>query len=108
MITTQDGEHITEAQQLAAVIKGNGKTTIRAVGRAFLVRAPIYLVADIEAMAKSAKQSRNAMAVQLLTVAVEATKAQLDPGTVQQLDGDAFLAMTAYLDEPLENEQVEV
>ena len=108
MITTEDGEHISEAEHLASVIRGTGKTTIKAVARPFIVRTPIYLLADIDAMAKSAGQSRNSMAIQLLNVAIEATKANLDTATRQKIDGDAFEAMTVFLANSLENEQVEV
>lgn len=108
MIKTEEGEQITEAEHLAAVIKGTGKTTIKAVARSFIIRAPIYLLADIDAMAKSAGQSRNSMTIQLLNVAIEVTKAELDLTTRQKLDGDAFASMTAFMANALENEQVEV
>jgi len=108
MISTQDGEHITEAKHLASVIRGTGKTTIKAVARPFIVRAPIYLLADIDAMAKSAGQSRNSMTIQLLKVAIEETKANLDAATCQKIDGDAFQAMAVFMANSLENEQVEV
>lgn len=108
MITTPDGEHITEAEHLAAVIRGTGKTTIKAVARPFIIRAPLYVLADIDAMAKSAGQSRNSMAIQLLNVAIEVTKGNLDTATRQKIDGDAFQAMTVFMANAFENEQLEV
>ena len=108
MITTEDGEHISEAAHLASVIRGTGKRSIRAVARPFIIRAPIYLLADIDAMAKSAGQSRNSIAIQLLNVAIDETKAKLDTATREKIDGDAFEAMTAFLANAVENEQVEV
>lgn len=108
MIHTDHGEHISEAQHLASVIEGTGKTRLKAVARAFIIRAPIYLLADIEAMAKAAGQSRNSLTIQLLTVAIEETKAKLNAATVERLDIDAMDSMTAFLANDLENEQVEV
>lgn len=107
MIHTDDGERITEAKHLAAVIKGTGKTSMKAAAKAMIIRAPLYLVADIDAMAKMANQSRNALVIQLLTVAIEETKAELDAETVSRIDGEAFQLLGAMCAED-ETETVEI
>ena len=56
----------TAAEQLAAVIAGNGTTRYTGTMRPILARIPETQLVDLDAMAKMSGKSRSAMVVHLL------------------------------------------
>lgn len=103
----QSMEIPTKAQQLAAVIGGTGKSTLKAVARPVLLRVPETDLAELDAMAKMADKSRNAMAVHLLGVALDAVRSELAEEDLQALNEQVFQRFNELQTSTADRESVE-
>jgi hypothetical protein len=77
-MTMQTDELPTKAEILAGALSGSGSMVIRGVARPVLARLPIWMLSEVDAMAAMSRKSRNAMLIQLIDVALEATRKELD------------------------------
>lgn len=97
----------SKAEQLAAVIGGTGKSTLKAVARPVLLRVPETDLAELDAMAKMANKSRNAMAVHLLEVALDAVRSELAEEDLQTLNDQVFQRFNELQTSTVDRESVE-
>lgn len=76
----------SQVEQLAAMLKGTGKTSFTAVARPIVLRIPEHTLADLDAMAKLAGKSRNSMACHLLSAAIEEVRSSMDESSAHELN----------------------
>ena len=97
----------TAAEQLAAVIAGNGTTRYIGTMRPVLARVPETQLVELDAMAKFSGKSRSAMVVHLLDVAFQEVRRVSDPSVVKRIDAEAFAALQVLQSFPQDAEQGE-
>lgn len=85
MITTDDGEVIQAADQVASIVEGRGETHYMGVTKVISVRLPLHLSAKLQALAHKSGRTRNSMMVNLLEVGLEEVYQRLTPETLAQL-----------------------
>lgn len=103
----QEDDFPTKAQQIAAVIGGTGTSTLKAVARPVLLRLPETDLSELDAMAKLADKSRNAMAVYLLQIGLEAVRNELSEGQRKALDEQVFHRFSELQFNTVDRESVE-
>lgn len=86
MSYSENEQAISRSDHLASVIEGSAKSSFSAVARPVLLRIPEYTLAEVDAMAKLANRSRNAMACELLALAIEEVRQRLNDETVSRLN----------------------
>lgn len=97
----------TAAEQLAAVIAGNGTTRYIGTMRPILARIPETQLVDLDAMAKMSGKSRSAMVVHLLDVAIEEVRRVSTPAALKRIDAEALSAFQVLQQFPEGAEQGE-
>lgn len=97
----------TAAEQLAAVIAGNGTTRYIGTMRPILARIPETQLVDLDAMAKMSGKSRSAMVVHLLDVAIEEVRRVSTPAALKRIDAEALSALQVLQQFPEGAEQGE-
>lgn len=75
-----------KVDHLAAMLKGQATTRFVAVARPIVLRVPESTLADLDAMAKMAGKSRNAMAIHLLDAAIEEVRSTMDGDSIANLN----------------------
>lgn len=85
MLTTDEGEVIQAADQVAAIVEGRGENTYIGVTKVTSVRLPLHLSVKLQALAHKSGKTRNAMIVNLLEVGLEEVHQRLTPETLAQL-----------------------
>lgn len=85
MLTTDEGEVIQAADQVAAIVEGRGENTYIGVTKVTSVRLPLHLAVKLQALAHKSGKTRNAMIVNLLEVGLEEVHQRLTPETLAQL-----------------------
>ena len=85
MFTTDEGEVIQAADQVAAIVEGRGENTYIGVTKVTSVRLPLHLAVKLQALAHKSGRTRNAMIVNLLEVGLEEVHQRLTPETLAQL-----------------------
>lgn len=85
MLTTDEGEIIQAADQVAAIVEGRGENSYIGVTKVTSVRLPLHLSVKLQALAHKSGKTRNAMMVNLLEVGLEEVYQRLSPETVEQL-----------------------
>jgi hypothetical protein len=76
----------TKAQMIASNLAGTGESHYVSAARPVLLRIPEHLLAQVDAMAKIGKKSRNAMAIELLDLAVDSVRETLPENVLANLD----------------------
>lgn len=100
-------ESVSKAERLAAVIGGTGKSMIVSVARPVLLRIPEHDLAELDAMAKMAEKSRNAMAIHLLEVAIEAVREAMTEEDLTALNGEVIKRHSDFFEDTADRESVE-
>lgn len=77
-IKVSETEYISQAEHVAAILSGTAKTTMTAATRAVAYRAPIHILAVVDAMAAHSGKSRNSMLNSLLQVGIDEVRENLD------------------------------
>jgi predicted DNA-binding protein len=85
MLTTDEGEVIQAADQVAAIVEGRGENTYIGVTKVTSVRLPLHLAVKLQALAHKSGKTRNAMMVNLLEVGLEEVYQRLAPKTLEEL-----------------------
>lgn len=85
MLTTDEGEVIQAADQVAAIVEGRGETHYMGVTKVISVRLPLHLSVKLQALAHKSGRTRNSMMVNLLEVGLEEVFQRLTPETLAQL-----------------------
>ena len=79
-------EEVSQAEHIAGILSGTNSTTSTAVVRAVAYRAPIHILAVVDAMAQQAKKSRTSMINMLLQVGIDEVREKLeDPELIEKL-----------------------
>lgn len=97
----------TKAEHLAAVIEGTGSTRLIGVARPVLLRVPEWNLAELDAMAKMAGKSRNAMAVHLLDLALDVVREKLSDDKLSNLNHEVLQRHVAMGLDTADREAVE-
>lgn len=104
-----DDEMPSKAEHLAQVIAGKGTTGLSGVARPVLLRLPVWDLAELDAMAKFAGKSRNAMAIHLIEAGIEEVRRAMDNDTLVDLNAETTQRVMAWHAEGYhpENDSVE-
>lgn len=90
-------EEVSQAQHVAGIISGTAKTSSTASVKSVAYRAPVHLLAAVDAMAVHAKKSRNAMINLLLQVGIDEVRENLDQqDVIEKLSALEFEALQGY------------
>lgn len=76
---------ITRAEQTAAILEGRGESSFMGATTVISVRLPVIQEAEIQAFAKKANKTRNAMISILLDVGMEAVRSHLSEETAEEI-----------------------
>lgn len=97
-IKVSDTEYISQAEHVAGILSGTAKTILTSATRGVAYRAPIHLLAIIDAMATHSGTSRNSMINSLLEVGIDEVRENLDQidviAKLSILEGDYLHALT--------------
>jgi len=85
MIITDEGIEIPAADEVAAIIEGQGESAYVGNTKVISVRLSKHLAAKIQALCHKSGKTRNAMLCNLLDVGVEEVTKRLKPETLAQL-----------------------
>jgi len=85
-IKLDDGEVISEAQQVASIVEGEGVGISKGVAKVLSMRLQLRTLAEVEALAHKSKRSRNATLEALLEVGVEEVHKLLRVETMQEVN----------------------
>lgn len=86
-------EKVTNTEHVAAMLYGNATTNTVSVVKVVAYRIPVHLLAPVDAMAKKAGKSRNAMLNLLLQVGIDEVRKQLPDDVAEKLtmaESEAF------------------
>ena len=89
-------EEISRADAVADLLSGNAKGSLTAVFRPIAYRAPVHILAVVDAMAVLSKKSRNAMLNILLSVAIEEVRGKLDSSVMEKLQIEESKAIADF------------
>ena len=106
MFITDDGEKISKAEMLASVLSGTGESFFASAARPVLLRLPEHQLAQVDAMAKLSKKSRNAICIDLIDAAIEQVRESLDDSFLSTLDETTFREYAAITAETEDRVQV--
>lgn len=90
-IKVSENEYISQAQHVAGILSGTAKSSLTAATRGVAYRAPIHILAVVDAMAAHSGTSRNSMINSLLQVGIDEVRENLD-----QLDIIEKLSVLEY------------
>lgn len=85
MITLEDGEVISSADQAAAIVEGTAESTYIGVSKVISVRLPVVLATSVQALAHKSGKTRNAAVAMLLEVGLEEVRQRLSEDTLTEL-----------------------
>lgn len=86
MITLEDGETISAAEEAAAIVEGTAETTYIGSSKVISVRLPVVLAAKVQALAHKSGKTRNAAVAMLLEVGLEEVRQRLSEVTLTELN----------------------
>lgn len=96
---------VTPAEIVASILERTGNVKVNAVVRAVNYRAPIHLLAKVDAMAAQSGKTRGYMISRLLSVGIDAvTKSLVDEETIKGLVTHEIAALSHLLESQNETE----
>lgn len=81
-----EDEVITEAEHVAAIVEGRGKTEYIGATTVISVRLPKTLEAEVQAFAHKSGKTRNGMIASLLAVGMDAVREHLSQETIDEIN----------------------
>lgn len=96
------------ADHVANMLMKRGNIRVISAARPVLTRIPEHTLAEVDAMAKMAGKSRNALVIQLLSVGIEAVRERMDDDSLGSLNVETIQRQMELTDEQTtEREQLE-
>src|SRR5450830_454118 len=86
MIKLDDGEVISEAEQVAGIVEQTGTMINEGVSKVLSIRIQLRILDDVQALTQKSGKSRNFMIERLLEVGLEEVHKQLSEKTMQEVN----------------------
>ncbi|MDO8291229.1 MAG: hypothetical protein Q7T44_18620 [Parvibaculum sp.] len=86
---------VSAADALASIVSGTGKSTLKAVVHPVSYRAPVHLLARVDALAAKSGKSRNAMINLLVDVGLEEVLSRLSDDDFEEVQSREMYAAEA-------------